>query len=201
MLVVAIVATGTAACGALIGLGDLERVGDLASGVPDAKDASVTDDRNAPPPGEASTDDRSIIPPRDAGADARSDASSDASSDSPPNPLGIICGASVCSNNGSAACCLESTPACRAPDAGCSGKLMVCDDTADCVAQGFAGAICCAPDSQQGGIIDVRCATGAGCDPQQQGFHTLCDPGVGCAGGRSCVRITSGPLSGYHECR
>jgi hypothetical protein len=191
LLVAAMASTpfGGAACGTLIGLGDLERTGDVA-------DASVTGDRALPP--DAALGDESLGP-QDSAADARADSSADAPVEARTG--GILCGASACANDGTAVCCLGATPACAAPDAGCSGKVAACDDLADCEARGLTGTICCAPANQQGGIVDVRCASGAGCDPQQQGFDTLCDPGVGCAGGRSCVSITSGQLAGYYRCR
>jgi hypothetical protein len=108
-------------------------------------------------------------------SDAGSDVVVDTGIDVPISPL--LCGKSTC-NALIELCCRTGDPldasgeifTCMTDAAACSGLAVVCDEPANCTAQGHPGDVCCAivPD---GGSIANR---------------TACVPQAACKGGLMC---------------
>jgi hypothetical protein len=136
--------------------------------------------------------------------DSGTDAAADAADAGDP---GIVCGAGVPCNPSTQACCIANAAAmCIQQGSGCGGFTLACDDPADCVTMGMAGAVCCASIRTDTTVRRVRCVQPANCLPGGGGGTTalLCDPNASmqCPGGQTCGPNGSGAasLNGYFTC-
>ena len=131
---------------------------------------------------------------------------SDAVADTPRIGVHIACGASDCQTSG---CCSTSTgPTCVDIGEGgtCSGLLIYCDDTDDCL----QGQVCCA---ESGDLVLPALVASAGdddrllrvhCEPETrcrgEHFVMLCNPDRPQPCAQCVVTTLVGLPPGYHQC-
>ena len=198
LVAAAALATADAACTALIGLGDIERVdcvddcgvdGSLVEASPEGS-GDATGDRGADvgvgTDGEAN----------DSGGDGGGTDATGDGADAAYVDKGIRCGdAAAYCKPGPQVCC-NGTFKCVTDAATCGLSLyLACDDTADCVAEGLPNDVCCA-GINNGKILDAVCTLPGKCIAVSQ--RVLCDPKAAkpCTDGGACNALSGG----YYAC-